>query len=449
MRPYAFILGLLLFASCTTRPSEPVSIEPKDTLQVADTVPQEVRVGIKMTSIGGVYQIPCYVNGVKMNFIVDTGAANVTISLTEAAFLAKNGYLSKEDVIGESYAQLADGKVIPNTEINLHSIEIEGIVITDVKAVIIENTTAPLLLGQSVLKKLGKIEMVGDSLFLIRKGEKPVDVKQSNNTQTVKIEVPDEKWYDNILAFCGYDGKYDAYLNAAWLAFNSDLPELAISYCKKATDLKEDYKAYGLLGYIYNMQFEKVNNGRDDFSNLKNEAYNNFKDYSAKNDNKEDIHFSNGESLSYNYLMRLCGWSCFYKEYYDEAMEIAQQVYLRNPNNTDAMNLISLIYSEQNNYDMTKTWAQKILDTHKDDGLAYFRLALLADNMGRTQEAIRYYEKCLEINNNNKSALNNLGIIYRDGTQSQKEYGTSLLKRSARLGDPYAQKTLMNEKIEW
>ncbi len=367
MRPYAFILGLLLFASCTTRPSEPVSIEPKDTLQVADTVPQEVRVGIKMTSIGGVYQIPCYVNGVKMNFIVDTGAANVTISLTEAAFLAKKGYLSKEDVIGESYAQLADGKVIPNTEINLHSIEIEGIVITDVKAVIIENTTAPLLLGQSVLKKLGKIEMVGDSLFLIRKGEKPVDIKQGNNTQTVKIEDPEEKWYDNILALCGYDGKYNAYLNAAWLAYNSDLPELAISYCRKATDLKEDYKAYGLLGYIYYQQFQKVDNGRDDFSKLINEAYNNFKDYSAKNDNKEDIHFSSGGRLSYNYLMRLWGWSCFYKDYYDEAMEITQQIYLRNPNDTYAMNLISLIYSKQNNYEMAKTWAQKILDTHKDE----------------------------------------------------------------------------------
>lgn len=449
MRPYAFILGLLLLVSCTTQPSEPVTIETKDTLQVADTVPQEVRVGIKMTSIGGVYQIPCYVNGVKMNFIVDTGAANVTISLTEAAFLAKNGYLSKEDVIGESYAKLADGKVIPNTEINLHSIEIEGIVITDVKAVIIENTTAPLLLGQSVLKKLGKIEMVGDSLFLIRKGEKPVEVKQSNITQTVKIEVPDEKWYDNILAICGYDGKFNAYLNAAWSAYNSDLPELAISYCRKATDLKEDYKAYGLLGYIYFMQFDKVNNGRDDFSNLNNEAYNNLKDYSTKNENKEDIHFSNGGSLSYNDLMLLLSRSCFIKNYYDEAMEITQEIYLRNPNDTYAMNLISLIYSKQNNYDLAKTWAQKILDTHKDDRNGYFRLAWLAKRMGRYQEAIRYYEKCLEINNNDKSVLNNLGEIYREGSLRQIEYGNSLLKRAARLGNPHAQKTLLNEKIEW
>lgn len=449
MRPYAFVLGLLLLVSCTTQPSEPVTIETKDTLQVADTVPQEVRVGIKMTSIGGVYQIPCYVNGVKMNFIVDTGAANVTISLTEAAFLAKNGYLSKEDVIGESYAQLADGKVIPNTEINLHSIEIEGIVITDVKAVIIENTTAPLLLGQSVLKKLGKIEMVGDSLFLIRKGEKPVDIKQSNNTQKVKIEVPDEKWYDNILAICGYDGKYNSYLNAAWSAYNSDLPELAISYCKKAIYISKDYKAYGLLGYIYYQQFVKVNNGRDDFSDLKNEAYNNLKDYSTKNENKEDIHFSNRGSLSYNDLILSFGWSCIYKEYYDEAMEIAQQIYLRDPNDTNVMNLISVIYSEQNNYEMAKTWAQKLLDTHKDDRLAYFLLAWLANEMGRTQEAIRYYEKCLEIDNNDKMVLNNLGIIYRNGSKSQKEYGTNLLKRAARLGNPYAQKTLMNEKIEW
>ena len=44
---------------------------------------------IEMVEVNGIYQIPCKVNGVPMNFIFDTGASEVTISLTEAKFLIK------------------------------------------------------------------------------------------------------------------------------------------------------------------------------------------------------------------------------------------------------------------------------------------------------------------------------------------------------------------------
>ena len=44
-----------------------------------------------MKKINGVYQIPCKVNGIPMNFIFDTGATDVTISLVEAKFLIKQG----------------------------------------------------------------------------------------------------------------------------------------------------------------------------------------------------------------------------------------------------------------------------------------------------------------------------------------------------------------------
>lgn len=41
----------------------------------------------------GLYLIPCKVNGVPMKFIFDTGASNVCISMAEAVFLLKNGYI--------------------------------------------------------------------------------------------------------------------------------------------------------------------------------------------------------------------------------------------------------------------------------------------------------------------------------------------------------------------
>ena len=143
------------------------SIPMQDSTSVQDS--SMVRIGMKMEKSGGVYLLPCVVNGVKMNFIFDTGASNVSISLTEALFLLKNGYLEDYDILGSSLSQVADGSIVENTEINLHSIEVNGIIITDVKAVVSNSIDAPLLLGQSAIQKLGKIEISGDSLYIIRK----------------------------------------------------------------------------------------------------------------------------------------------------------------------------------------------------------------------------------------------------------------------------------------
>jgi len=41
---------------------------------------------ILMNKVNGVYYVPCEVNGIKMDFVFDTGASNVSISKTEAEF---------------------------------------------------------------------------------------------------------------------------------------------------------------------------------------------------------------------------------------------------------------------------------------------------------------------------------------------------------------------------
>ena len=47
---------------------------------------------VEMSKEGGVYTVPCKVNGLPLKFIFDTGASDVSISLTEAIFMLKNGY---------------------------------------------------------------------------------------------------------------------------------------------------------------------------------------------------------------------------------------------------------------------------------------------------------------------------------------------------------------------
>ena len=114
---------------------------------------------IKMSKENGVSVIPCKVNGLPLNFIFDTGSEDVSISLTEASFMLKNGYLNDDDIIGTSKFLDANGNINEGIVMNIREIEIGGLILKDVKASIVKNLKAPLLLGQSAISKLGKIQI--------------------------------------------------------------------------------------------------------------------------------------------------------------------------------------------------------------------------------------------------------------------------------------------------
>ena len=109
---------------------------------------------ITMRNDNGVYTIPCTVNGLRLRFIFDTGAADVSISAAEALFMLKNEYLSLEDIVDSENYTLADGTILENTIINIPEIKIGTKTLTNVRACVVKNINAPLLLGQSAIKKI-------------------------------------------------------------------------------------------------------------------------------------------------------------------------------------------------------------------------------------------------------------------------------------------------------
>ncbi len=111
---------------------------------------------ILMEKKDGIFLVPCKVNGLNLRFIFDTGASDVSISLTEAVFMLKNGYLKEGDFIGKKYYQIANGDIEEGTKIILKNIEIGDLIIYNVSASVIHSLSAPLLLGQSLLQKIGK-----------------------------------------------------------------------------------------------------------------------------------------------------------------------------------------------------------------------------------------------------------------------------------------------------
>ena len=107
----------------------------------------------------GVTKVKCSINDLPLHFVFDTGAADVTISMVEATFMLKNGYIKPTDIIGSARYMDANGDISEGTAINLRHVNFGGLELDNVRASVVRNQKAPLLLGQSVLGRLGTIEI--------------------------------------------------------------------------------------------------------------------------------------------------------------------------------------------------------------------------------------------------------------------------------------------------
>ena len=111
---------------------------------------------IKLKNENGVYKIPVKVNNsLTLDFVLDLGASDVSISPDVFSVLLKTGSIDPSDIIGKQSYKLADGSIVEHTVINLKSLTIGGIKLDNIKASVSDSNNSPLLLGQSALKKLG------------------------------------------------------------------------------------------------------------------------------------------------------------------------------------------------------------------------------------------------------------------------------------------------------
>lgn len=126
----------------------------------------EKTVEVPFVREAGVCKVKCEINGLPLHFYFDTGAADVTISDVEAQFMLKNDYLTPSDVKGNALYGTADGSIVEGTVIILRKVDFGGLELSNIKASVVHNQKAPLLLGQSVLGKLGKVEIDNNKKIL-------------------------------------------------------------------------------------------------------------------------------------------------------------------------------------------------------------------------------------------------------------------------------------------
>ena len=147
------------------------------------------QVTIKMKRENGVSVLPCKVNGLNLKFIFDTGASDVSISMTEATFMLKNDYLLPDDILGKSNYRDANGNISEGVNINLREIEIGGLKLYNVRASVVSNIKAPLLLGQTAISKLGVVQLdLEANTLIILPRENLTDVISAKDSIKVSVQ---------------------------------------------------------------------------------------------------------------------------------------------------------------------------------------------------------------------------------------------------------------------
>lgn len=148
----SLILLLLLLSACGGSSSKkrlniPYVSESSRMGGVEETVPYK--------DYGGVRTIQVKLNDCsEFPMIFDTGCSGLSLSVIEVYALAKQGCLSGDDIDGYGYSTIADGSIVPNMIINLHTVQIGNLVCKNVKASVSDNEAAPLLLGNGVLDQV-------------------------------------------------------------------------------------------------------------------------------------------------------------------------------------------------------------------------------------------------------------------------------------------------------
>lgn len=130
---------------------------PQVQVMVAQDAPKEVRLRKRGN---GHFFVHAMVNGQIVEFLVDTGASGIALTVDDARRIGLPVDRSRWQVIGTG----ASGAVRGQVE-RLQSVELEGRTVSNLDAMVADGLQISLL-GQDFLRHLGSISMSGDVMVL-------------------------------------------------------------------------------------------------------------------------------------------------------------------------------------------------------------------------------------------------------------------------------------------
>jgi len=133
----------------------------------ADGASPQTQEIVPIEAHGGAYVVSALINGVlRLKFLVDSGAADVSIPADAAATLQRLGTLSGHDRLGTKTYVLADGSKVPSEIYQIASLKVGDRVMENVTVRVTSEKSGPLL-GQSFLNRLNSWSMDNNRRVLI------------------------------------------------------------------------------------------------------------------------------------------------------------------------------------------------------------------------------------------------------------------------------------------
>lgn len=113
------------------------------------------------------------------NFIFDTGASALVINSRMYQQMVQSRYLTRADIIGSTKVIVADGTTVNAQIISIEFLHLGAIKISNIEALVMPDSNAPLLIGQSVFSQFSKISINYQQKIIEFEGE-----NTANQTQT-------------------------------------------------------------------------------------------------------------------------------------------------------------------------------------------------------------------------------------------------------------------------
>ena len=149
-------------------------IEESDSIKttVVDTIPlsNDKQWIVKLENENNTHYLEVKVQGVPMRFVLDTGASGMSMSIVEYMFLLHQEKI--DSIKDESLYMDASGNTEKCGVIILDSVTVGRKTLRNVQCNIIQSPDAPLLLGQNILSRMGRISIdYKDSILIIEEND--------------------------------------------------------------------------------------------------------------------------------------------------------------------------------------------------------------------------------------------------------------------------------------
>ena len=144
---------------------------------------------VPMVSDGGTFRVPVTINGqLTLNFVIDSGAADVSVPADVVMTLVRTGTITDADFLGKQTYQLADGSTVPSQQFVIRSLKVGDKTLENVVGSIAP-VAGGLLLGQSFLSRFNTWSIDNQRQALI------IGSPPNNDTELSGTEAPDGRVY--------------------------------------------------------------------------------------------------------------------------------------------------------------------------------------------------------------------------------------------------------------